>query len=422
VSRRPLRLAALAAVAALALSSCNTVGPRVVRSSRVEYSQALADGFNEQMLLNLVRLRYRDTPQFLEVSTLTTEYVLGGSASAAATVGGGETDVGISVSGGYSETPTVSYTPLAGEDVVEKLLTPVEVSTLYLLMRSGWSIERVLRLAVREMRLEAGALLRNAPSADGPTPDYPPHYFDFRLASEELREMQKQGALRVDVFCATADCRPAAQHGDGGGDGGNGNAGVAFEPYLVLAPQGVRADSCLSSGLLLPSAERVYLGLAAGRLDDHGLPDRDLPTGAVQRQLHLYPRSLMAVFYFLSQSVQVPVEHARLVTPTPAESSPPTRCHGELDRWKAEQCPPQPAATPGLDWTDTVLGDLFAVRTSAGEPADAFVRVRYRGQWFYIPDCDLESKTTFALLTQLFSLQSGDPKDRAANVILSLGG
>jgi len=421
VSGRSPRLVALAAVAALVLSSCNTIGPRVVHTSRVEYSQALADGFNEQMLLNLVRMRYRDTPQFLEVSTLTTAYVLGGSASAGATVGGGETDVGISVSGGYTESPTVSYTPLAGEDVVEKLLTPVEVSTLYLLMRSGWSIERVLRLAVREMRLEGGHLLRNAPSADGPTPDYHPQYLDFRLATEELREMQKQGLVRVDAVCASADCRTAAKAKKEAA--GESATEAAFEPFLVLA-EPPPADGCLGTGLGLEPPEqpgRLLLGLASGRMDDLD-PAVGTPSGGERKQLHLYPRSLMAVYYFLSQSVQVPAEHAHLVTATPLEGAAEPACPGELHRWKAAQCPPSPTATPGLDWTDTVLGDLFVVRSSAREPQDAFVRVRYRGQWFYIPDCDLESKTTFALLTQLFSLQSGDPKDRAANVILSLGG
>ena len=411
----------LALAAALALASCNTLGPRVVRTSRIQYSDALAGGFNELVLLNLVRLRYRDTPQFLEVSTLTTEHVLGAQASASATIGAGSSDVDLSLSGGYSETPTVTYTPLAGEQVVENLLTPIEISTLYLLLRSGWSVERVLRLAVREMRLQGGHLLRNAPGADGPTPDYHPQYVDFRLAAEELRELQKRGALRVDIFCSTADCQPPKDAGGKDGDGED-DEGVSFEPYLVLGAGGAAAGSCLASGLGVPAADQVLLGLASGRLDDPGLPARDLPPGARQAQLHLYPRSLMAVFYFLSQAVQVPVEHAGLVTATPIEPDAAPLCRGELEPWRPNECPPAPAATPGLDWAATVLGDLFAVRTSAAPPQDAFVTVPYRGHWFYIPDCDLESKTTFSLLSQLFSLQSGDPKDRAANVILSLGG
>jgi hypothetical protein len=35
-----------------------------------------------------------------------------------------------------------------------------------------------------------------------------------------------------------------------------------------------------------------------------------------------------------------------------------------------------------------------------------FTAIRYRNKWFYIADNDLETKTTFMLLTQLFNLQS----------------
>ncbi len=51
---------------------------------------------------------------------------------------------------------------------------------------------------------------------------------------------------------------------------------------------------------------------------------------------------------------------------------------------------------------------LFRVRTSATEPPDAAVKVRYRNAWFYIADTDGDSKVTFALLSMLLTLQAGD--------------
>ena len=50
------------------------------------------------------------------------------------------------------------------------------------------------------------------------------------------------------------------------------------------------------------------------------------------------------------------------------------------------------------------------MRSSTSRPANAFVAVPYRGAWFYIADNDLESKSTFMLLTQLFNLQAGQIK------------
>ena len=151
--------------AARAVAGCHTAGPQAVRTARIDYDEAMTAAYNEQLLLNLVRLRYRDTPHFLEVSSLVTEHVLGASASASALLGAGAADVGVSLGGTYEESPKVVYAPLAGEQFVTRMLTPIQVETLYLLMRSGWSVERVLRCCVREM-----SGLINAPSADGPTP------------------------------------------------------------------------------------------------------------------------------------------------------------------------------------------------------------------------------------------------------------
>jgi len=50
------------------------------------------------------------------------------------------------------------------------------------------------------------------------------------------------------------------------------------------------------------------------------------------------------------------------------------------------------------------------------------VAVEYRGAWFYIDHSDLETKTTFALLEYLFSLQSGERKTFQPTLSLPLSG
>jgi len=47
--------------------------------------------------------------------------------------------------------------------------------------------------------------------------------------------------------------------------------------------------------------------------------------------------------------------------------------------------------------------------------------VRYRGTWFYIDDADLNSKSTFGLLSYLFYLQAGDIKTFTPALTLPLG-
>ena len=49
------------------------------------------------------------------------------------------------------------------------------------------------------------------------------------------------------------------------------------------------------------------------------------------------------------------------------------------------------------------------VKHSALPATDAFAQVRYNGYWLHIPQSDLRSKQTFALLSYLFLLQATTP-------------
>jgi predicted hotdog family 3-hydroxylacyl-ACP dehydratase len=60
-----------------------------------------------------------------------------------------------------------------------------------------------------------------------------------------------------------------------------------------------------------------------------------------------------------------------------------------------------------------MLDGVFHVRVSSHEPRDATTMVQYRGSWFYIPDDDLETKSTFELLTQIIALHSAPPATSA---------
>ena len=72
-----------------------------------------------------------------------------------------------------------------------------------------------------------------------------------------------------------------------------------------------------------------------------------------------------------------------------------------------------------FDWP-VLSKDLFRVASSSKQPDNAFVRVQYRGTWFYIEDSDLSSKSTFNLLDQLFQLQSGNPGNGAPMLTLPI--
>ena len=57
----------------------------MVARNRFDYTTAVADSWKRQMLLNLVKIRYGDTPVFLDVASIISQYELEGTFSAVGT-------------------------------------------------------------------------------------------------------------------------------------------------------------------------------------------------------------------------------------------------------------------------------------------------------------------------------------------------
>jgi hypothetical protein len=93
------------------------------------------------------------------------------------------------------------------------------------------------------------------------------------------------------------------------------------------------------------------------------------------------PRSFLEVMYFLSQGICIPEEHYEQCLVTVTQNYDGTQ----------------------FDWSE-VTGDLLSVWVSEHEPRDASTSVKYRGYWYYVRDNDLRSKSTFALLMQIYNM------------------
>ena len=63
-------------VAAIAVAGCKAIGPGTVQRDRLDYAAAISDSWKEQALLNIVKLRYFDTPVFLDVASVISSYTL----------------------------------------------------------------------------------------------------------------------------------------------------------------------------------------------------------------------------------------------------------------------------------------------------------------------------------------------------------
>ena len=61
-------------IALLGSSGCQHIGPRTIMDDRIPYNEAISATWKQQTLLNLVRLRYGDLPEFVEVSSVVNGY------------------------------------------------------------------------------------------------------------------------------------------------------------------------------------------------------------------------------------------------------------------------------------------------------------------------------------------------------------
>lgn len=324
----------------------------------MDYNVAIQRTNDEQMLLNLVRLRYRDTPQFLNVSSVSTQFSFTVSGGAGATYASQSPDVYRPTVGiAYTEKPTVTYAPLQGEKFVTQLLSPVDLETLLLLYHSGWSISRILRVVVQGIN---GVM--NAPGASGPTPSAVPEFETFMHVTKLLRKLQVDNQLAL----------------------GAEKDGEATKFVISLGVESETSRELKELLKLDAKASKFDLKIGVGA----GKPG----------EIILSTRSVLAVMFYLSQSVEPPesdIEAGRVTVTRSADGTP-------------------------FDWSK-VLGQTIRIRTEGGTGAGAAVSVNYRGSTFFIDDADLPSKSTFSLLTQLFALQSGDQKGAVPTLTIPLG-
>jgi hypothetical protein len=112
----------------LVLSGCTSIGHKKLPEDRFNYNAAIVQSRNEQMLLNLVRLRYVEIPDFLRVSSVITSYSYQGNIGVGTTQAEGNSvpdivrgDANLS----YSQQPTITYIPLGGQEFALRMFKPI---------------------------------------------------------------------------------------------------------------------------------------------------------------------------------------------------------------------------------------------------------------------------------------------------------
>tara|TARA_Y100001960_G_C14749445_1_gene867591 strand:+ start:1166 stop:2266 length:1101 start_codon:yes stop_codon:yes gene_type:complete len=343
------------------ISGCAKLGPTTLKSERSNYNLAVQKTNDEQLLLNLTRLKYRDTPFFMEVSSVASQFTLSTSANASTTLQEGINGIfGLGGSVGVTEKPTVTYSPLQGDQFIQRVLSPLPLETITLLYHSGWSIERIFRLCFQRMNN-----VKNAPGASGPTPQKAPKFKEFINATKYLRELQSQDVINL-VFQKQ-----------------NGTPQILLQ--ITEEGKNLKPAKNFAKILNLEPGKKKYVFTFSAKQNESD-------------QIRVVTRSLLGILFYLSQAVEAPEQDMKSgkVTRTLKSS-------GEVFDWKE------------------LTGEILRIRSKSSRPENTTLMVFYRDTWFYIDDSDLKSKSTFALLSQIFSLQAGKIKDNSPVLTLGVG-
>ncbi len=194
VHPRATRAAVSLVLASLGVAGCASAV--ALDHAVVAYDTRTAESVSKQLLLNIARARHNQPMHFTAISNIAATYrfSLTGGVGPALTGERGGLLVPI-ISGSAEENPTISISPMQGEEFTQRLLTPFQEQKLTLLLRQGYDVDALVRLMGAEVRLQTpggAAMVHNNRPSD--VEGYP----IFRRVVAHLSAIQDQHALYVE--------------------------------------------------------------------------------------------------------------------------------------------------------------------------------------------------------------------------------
>ena len=168
-------------------------GPKAVRYTRMRYNEVIRDTNDEQLLMNIVRLRYADSPVFIDLPSITSQFEVSGRGNYLGGAGnqfGGRTNLGFGELS-LRDTPTLSYHPREGREIAKALLTPLS-SDLLIVVNAGADIEQLLLLTINDAND-----VPNAPAATTLAPKVPSDNERFRRGIQLLSSLRQREATEL---------------------------------------------------------------------------------------------------------------------------------------------------------------------------------------------------------------------------------
>jgi hypothetical protein len=349
-------LTLVAVLLALTFPGCTSIGPGTVARDRLSYTGAVAESWKTQMLLNIVKLRYGDTPVFLDVGQIVSGYTVESTLSAAATANiytwsvphpnFPDASAGLGAAGRFQDRPTVTYAPLAGERFARSMMTPLRPVSVLSLIQGGYPVDLVLRLVVNAING-----IENRFGGDARARPADPEFYPLLRA---LRRVQLSGTMGMRVH------RQVDQE-------------ATLLTFKTRRDPKVEEDVAEVRTLLGLDLQASEFSVVYGSSATHN------------KEIAILTRSILEILVELSSFVAVPAPHVAEGRVGPG----------------VEDMPGEPARP------------LIRIRSAPERPdlEDAFVAVPYRGHWFLIDDRDIPSKRLFTFIMFIFTLVETPTKE-----------
>jgi hypothetical protein len=366
----------------LALAGCSSIGPATVRRDRSDYSSAMANSWKELQLLNIVKYRYYDTPVFLDVPSVISQQEVEVRAQATSqlynqqltNVSGTQDFYNLEARGQYVDRPTISYTPISGQPLVDLLLRPIPPATILALIDAGYPADFIM---VRTVRSISDLYNYSLAAARGHPGDS-----RFRELGAAIHRLQQAGAI---------EARTA--------EGENKSSSTTLR------------EESKSSGTA-PAESKVLMTTVYFR---HASPAAERDIRLVKSLLGLDPRR----------------DEFRVTNGprhTPEEIAVASRSLKEvLDEFAAGVDVPAQDVAAGRATSVPELAEspnsrpLIHIDSGPVPPDDAYAAVFYQNHWFWIDNDDLRSKQDFIFLLVFSALSESRSIPQVPLVTVSAG-
>jgi hypothetical protein len=364
------------------LSGCS-FGPKQLKDGHLAYNETVRLSSDQELLLNIVRLRYLDTIEFMSISSISSQLSfsvsVGGSIDEETSLGFGEA--------AWSSRPTFTFTPQRGRIFAKMVTTPVPVSVMTDLAAADWDIPILFQLLTRDVNghenisglisdefLEFTQLLGDLQSRT-----------DLYFGSIELREKISDSIPINSV--SGSDLVEAAKSGyrfelDASSE--NYTLTQALNQPVLYIPKEVPERNQLLKLLHIRDLKNEYVELRPGKFPEEALDEIDF--------IMVEMRSIFDTIAYLAGGVEVPEPHITKGLAT--------------------------ADWPMSGFPTNNLKSLLHIHVSENKPGDSLA-IQHRGYWFYLADNDTRSKLTFLTLAEIMRMALS-PSEDAKTPVLTL--